>query len=200
MVNKAPGLTVSGNKFVTLANALPQNLQKSTVEDAVSPYPVHRLDYPTTGALLIGKTKSVITQLMRDFEEKRIQKTYLAIAIGKLPDEGEIKSDVDGKKAHSTYRVLVREDSPKFEQLNLVELTPCTGRRHQLRVHLHSLGCPILGDQQYYLEGKKLKGKGLYLHAWKLLFKHPIHSEELTLYAPLPKKYFKIFPKGFLPE
>ena len=200
VINKPPGIVVSGNRFVSIDNALVQNLKKSTESDATRPRPVHRLDYPTSGLLLIGKTSSVILTLNKLFEQKKIQKTYHAVTIGKMDsrfrenDKGEISLPVDQKEALSEYTVVRSVASSRFEFLNLVKLSPKTGRKHQLRKHLSAIGNPILGDREYGIEGLILKGKGLYLHASALEFTHPFTKEEMSIYIDLPGKFVKIFP------
>ncbi len=194
VVNKPAGLLVSGNKKFTLENALPSNLNICSLNDALKyPEPIHRLDYPTSGALLIGKTQESVIALNKVFESRNINKQYLAITIGEMPQSGIIEKEVDGKHAKSAYKVLNTEVSERFTSLNLVELTLFTGRRHQLRMHLASIGNPILGDAQYGQEGLILKGKGLYLHSYSLEFNHPFTKEKLKILAPIPKKFKKIF-------
>lgn len=193
-IHKPAGIEVSGNKWKTIAHALPQNLHSSTEVDATRPQPVHRLDYATTGILLAGKTSTAIRLLNQLFEKKEVTKTYYAITIGKMAESGIISTPIDGKPAISHYRVVDRVISERFNFLNLVELHPQTGRRHQLRKHLYDIGHPILGDRDYYLPGLLLKGKGLYLHAHSLSFIHPITQEETNLSSPLPKRFQKIFP------
>jgi len=196
IVNKPAGLVVSGNKKFTLENALPFNLQKSKEKDALAyPEPIHRLDYPTSGVLLIGKTTQAVIFLNKLFEEREIQKKYFAITIGHQNDSGIIETLVDGKPSKSEYKVISRMESRKYESLNLVELIPFTGRRHQLRVHLASLGNPILGDLKYGKEGLLGKGNGLYLHAFSLNFNHPFLKKDLEVSVSLPKKFIKLFPK-----
>ncbi|UAM96661.1 RluA family pseudouridine synthase [Polaribacter litorisediminis] len=192
-IYKPPGILVSGNKFVTITNALPQNLAKSNLPDAVNPQPIHRLDYPTSGVLLIGKTSSAIQELGKLFQNKEIQKTYCSITIGAMPTRGEIRFPIDQKEAFTTYKVLQIVKSERFGFLNLVKLAPKTGRKHQLRKHLCALGNPILGDQHYFLENKILKGKGLYLHAYKISFLHPITKENTVIVKELPEKFKRIF-------
>jgi len=194
IINKPAGVAVSGNSFATIDNALVNNLQPSTEEDAVRPRPVHRLDYPTSGLLLIGKTSSSIQKLSQLFEQKEIQKTYHSITIGKMDPEGEITSPIDDKEAHTRYWLLSFQSSQRFTRLNLLELSPKTGRRHQLRKHLSSLGNPILGDKEYGTEGLILQGKGLYLHASRLEFIHPLTGEIMDIRSELPKKFLKLFP------
>ncbi len=193
IIYKPSGIVVSGNKLKTIANALPHVLEESAEADALSrPQPAHRLDFPTSGVLLIGKTSGTLTALNKLFESKSIQKTYLAITIGKMKSSGEIKTEIKGKKAETTYKVLQEIPSPKFEFLNYVELKPTTGRRHQLRIHMAELGNPILGDQTYGLNGKISQGKGLYLHASEIAFIHPKTGEPLHIKAELPQKFERL--------
>lgn len=194
IIYKPAGILVSGNKFVTIANGLAQNLKKSNQFDAVKPQPIHRLDYPTSGLLLIGKTSNSITTLGKLFKEKKIQKTYFAVTIDKMKNKGSISSSIDNRESLTDYEVLESVKSERFEFLNLVKLSPKTGRKHQLRIHLLSIGNPILGDKEHYLENKILNGKGLYLHAASLDFTHPFTREKLTISKELPKKFTKIFP------
>lgn len=192
IIEKPAGINVSGNSFATIDNALTQNLETSSQKDAVRPRPVHRLDYPTSGLLLIGKTSSSIVALNKLFEFKEIQKTYHAITIGKMQIDGEISVAIDGKSALTKFQVIQSVVSERFGYLNLVKLHPKTGRKHQLRKHLLSIGNPILGDKDYFLEGLILKGKGLYLRASSLEFIHPFTKEQLHIAIPLSKKFTKI--------
>tara|TARA_B100000809_G_scaffold114244_1_gene112681 strand:+ start:8458 stop:9321 length:864 start_codon:yes stop_codon:yes gene_type:complete len=194
IIFKPAGILVSGNKFVTIANGLSQNLIKSKLSDAVKPQPIHRLDYPTSGILLIGKTSTAISELGKLFENKEIQKTYFAITIGKMNLKGKLNSPIDEKNAHTEFEVLKSVTSERFKYLNLVKLLPKTGRKHQLRKHLSAIGNPVLGDKEYFLENKVLKGKGLFLHASRLDFKHPFTRQEISISKVLPKKFTKIFP------
>jgi len=194
IIYKPAGILVSGNKFVTIANALTQNLQKSNQIDAVKPQPIHRLDYPTSGVLLIGKTRNSITTLSQMFEKKEIQKTYHAICIGEMQNSRTIKKPIDDKASQSYFEVLKTVSSPRFKFLNLVKLTPKTGRRHQLRIHLSSIDNQILGDKEYGTPELMLKGNGLYLHTSTLAFVHPFSKEFISITKELPKKFRKIFP------
>jgi 23S rRNA pseudouridine1911/1915/1917 synthase len=194
IIYKPAGIIVSGNKFVTIANALTQNLKKSNQSDAVKPQPIHRLDYPTSGILLIGKTSAAITELGKLFEHKEIYKTYFAVSIGVMKTQGHINSLIDDKEAFTNYEILQSVKSERFEFLNLVKLSPKTGRKHQLRKHLLAIKNPILGDKEHFLEDKILNGKGLYLHAAALDFIHPFTKEKLSIRKKLPKKFTNIFP------
>lgn len=194
IIYKPAGILVNGNKFVTIANGLAQNLKKSNQFDAVKPQPIHRLDYPTSGVLLIGKTNSAITELSELFKNKKVLKTYYAIAIGKMCSDGIINLSVDGKNSSTSFTVLKSVKSTRFEYLNLVKLHPNTGRKHQLRKHLSAIGHQILGDKEYGNPKLILKGKGLYLHASTLEFAHPFTKEKIAISKELPKKFVKIFP------
>ncbi|MFC4632294.1 RluA family pseudouridine synthase [Dokdonia ponticola] len=192
-IHKPAGVLVSGTSFKTIANALIQNLQRSSLPDATKPQPVHRLDYATTGILLVGKTSSSIRDLNRMFEDKKVEKTYYAVTIGKMDVQGNITSEVDGKQSQSTYTVLETVSSKRFGKLNMVKLEPQTGRRHQLRKHLSRIGNPILGDKDYGIESLILNGKGMYLHAYSLKFTHPYTREEMYLTDELLERFQKIF-------
>lgn len=194
VVEKPAGIVVSGNRFLTVANALVHTLQKSNHSDAVSPKPVHRLDYPTTGTLLVGKTSSTIIRLNELFESKQIRKVYYAVTIGVMKPKGMVVTPVDGKPSITEYEVEQTQVSQRFGTLNLLRLQPRTGRRHQLRKHMASIGNPILGDADYGTEGLILKGKGLYLHAYSLQFVHPVAEMKIEVTSELPKKYLKLFP------
>lgn len=193
-ISKPPGIAVSGNAYRTVARALEFNLKPSTLEDATLAQPVHRLDYPTTGVLLAGKTAGAISALNSMFENKQIRKSYYAVTIGQMSEEGRIELEIEGKPSTTDYRSIQTVDSERFGYLNLVEFKPLTGRRHQIRIHSSSIGNPILGDREYCTEEQLLKGKGLYLHAFSLSLEHPFTGEGLDLIAELPMKFRKIFP------
>jgi 23S rRNA pseudouridine1911/1915/1917 synthase len=195
VVYKPAGLEVSGNRKWTLEHALPFNLQASGQPDALPwPEPIHRLDYPTSGAVLVGKTASMVMALNRLFETRAVRKTYLAITIGETEESGEVNVPVDGKESLSHFKVLNAVPSTRFGRLNLVELHPHSGRRHQIRQHMAALGNPILGDRDYGIEGCILKGNGLYLHALSLQFIHPVTGEDLVVKAEPPQKFMRLFP------
>lgn len=193
VVYKPAGILVSGNGFMTIAHALPQNLKPSNLSDATTPQPVHRLDYATTGLLLVGKTSSSIRALNQMFVDKAIKKGYYAVAIGKMDKTGKIASPIDGKPSLSKYTVEATVNSERFGKLNLVRLKPKTGRRHQLRKHLSGIGNPILGDRDYGIENLILKGKGLYLHAYSLTLVHPFTLENHHIATEFPQRFKKIF-------
>jgi len=194
IINKPPGLVVSGNKFQTVENALPHNLKKSDLIDRlVRPHPVHRLDFMTSGLLLIGKTHTMVTALSKVFENHKVSKTYHAVVTGNIEKKGVIKQDIKGKKAETSFELLKSMDSDKYNGLHLLKLVPKTGRRHQLRIHLSDQGNVILGDIKYQGRITMSKGNGLYLHATSLAFKHPATDEEISVSLDLPSKFVELF-------
>lgn len=152
-------------------------------------YPVHRLDTPTSGALLIARNKAAAAALSQLFEQRQIIKQYIAIAAGKpSKKQGLISGDMDNVR-RGNWRLLRSQNNPaqtRFTSHSLKPgyryylLQPLTGRTHQLRVALKSLGTPIVGDQRYAGELHDY----LHLHAWQLQFSY--HGEIFALSAPIP--------------
>lgn len=159
---------------------------------------VHRLDMSTSGILVIALTKSAERELKRQFRERETSKRYIADVWGLMEEDGGVVNlplicDWEqrpkqmvcferGKNATTEYRVLFRNEAKNFTR---VELTPITGRSHQLRVHLLSLGHVILGDR-FYAEGEAFTSRDrLALHASELAFQHPETGETLHFKAPV---------------
>lgn len=196
IVEKPAGIVVSGNQSSTLEKLLPLFLNMSKLDDALHlPQAIHRLDFPTTGLLLVGKTYNSVRILNKMFEDRAIAKTYHAIVIGRIIASGKIDNPVDGRSAVTRFEKLHELESIKYDRLNLIRLSIETGRKHQIRKHMLSLGNPILGDKQYFIEGKISYGNGLYLHASSLRFVHPYTNEEMIIASDLPKKFIRLFPK-----
>ncbi len=190
VINKPPGIEVSGNKFKTVENALSSNLMASAQADALPwPRPVHRLDYSTSGLLLVAKTSSALVSLGQAFETRKIHKRYTAIVSGTPPAEGRIEEPINGVPSCSEFIAKQTVPSLKSGHLTLVDLFPVTGRTHQLRIHMASIGHPIVGDQKYGPEGHVLKGKGLFLAAVELNFPHPATQESTRISIDSPAKF-----------
>lgn len=175
--------------------------------------PVHRLDANTTGLVMMAKTKAIAAKLQQQFEGGLVEKTYLADCHGEPPSDrfdcdapvSRVKTSVgardtadQGDPARTEFRVLQRhgggaDRSPGEVTHTLVVAWPRTGRTNQIRLHLWTLGLPIIGDP-VYLPGKQMGetqtlavgSPPLRLHAWKLKFIHPRSGESLELHAPLP--------------
>ncbi len=192
VVNKPAGLVVSGNQFRTLQNALPTNLRTSSEKDALQQMrPVHRLDSLTSGLVLIAKTALACQELGRQFELKTVKKRYQTIVMGNIASEGNIQTPIDGKEAHTDFYRLYQVPSLRNEYLSLLDVFPQTGRTHQIRIHLSSIGHPILGDKLYGPPENTLKGKGMFLCATELNFLHPIHQDFIKVQIEVPEKYGK---------
>lgn len=190
VIRKPAGYPVSGNYYKTIQNALPHNLELSSEKDALSVgLPIHRLDKSTSGLLIIAKTKSARIQLGKQLENNQISKIYQAIVMGVIPNKGVIQEPIDGKDALTYYEVKETVPSLQSEVLNLIECKIETGRTHQIRKHFAGLGNPILGDDLYGEEGNILKGKGLFLCATRLAFKHPKTDQDLAFNLELPHKF-----------
>ena len=189
-VNKPAGIAVNGNSFRTVENSLPRNIKQSSEPDALRwPKPVHRLDVPTSGLLLIAKTMRAQVALGEQFEKKIIRKRYRAIVQGKLEAPGHIESKIEGRDSATDYSPVKHVHSLKNEWLTLVDLYPLTGRTHQLRRHMAELNHPIVGDTLYGREGDIFKGKGLFLAAVELTFTHPETGKVTTLKIDDPEKF-----------
>ena len=174
----------------------------------------HRLDKDTSGLLMIAKKRSALVKLHEAIRNDHPKKIYLALGVGKLPNDsfhvklplfkytgaqGEkmVRVSEDGQSAHTIFRVLNRFSDGLLHQvglshLTLVQATLKTGRTHQIRVHLQSQDCPIAGDERYgdYQANKRLQKLGLkrmFLHAAELHLDHPLTGEKLILKAPLPQ-------------
>jgi len=196
VIKKPAGISVSGNKYVTIQNALMHNLKPSNSDDAMAwSKPVHRLDFPTSGLLLVAKTKQSVVALSRQFENKTIKKKYRAIVSGKLPEHGVIENPVNGQPAKTVFHSLEYIPSPMTGWLTLVNLFPETGRTHQLRIQMASLGHPIVGDKQYTIEKPLLKGKGLFLTAVEIGFIHPVTKEMMKFTIEEPSKFGALIRK-----
>jgi len=162
---------------------------------------VHRLDLDTSGVMVIPRHKEALSRLARQFQERRIDKTYIARVAGHVAaDAGECdlpliadwpnrpKQKVcfeTGKQALTRWEVLSRDDSS-----SLLLLTPVTGRSHQLRIHMREIGHPILGCDFYAPEAALNAAPRLLLHATSLRFSHPVSGEVLTARSPAPAVFY----------
>ncbi len=190
VVNKPSGLVVSGNQFRTLENALVNSIKLSSQEDALKwAKPAHRLDSATSGLVLLAKTATARRKLSSMFEEKAIEKKYRAIVQGKPEELMIIKDSIEGKESESELILIESVNSVKSDFLSLIELSPKTGRTHQLRIHCKNIGHPIVGDKLYGEEGNIMNHKGLFLTAVSLKFMHPILNEAMFIELEQPKKF-----------
>ncbi|MFA6118854.1 MAG: RluA family pseudouridine synthase [Parachlamydiales bacterium] len=165
---------------------------------------IHRLDKDTTGVLLIAKNHNFKEEMIKLFKEKKVYKTYIARIDGSLKeDEMKIEgflnkvSSIDGQTiyGHSSkgkYALTYLKVLKRYKDSTLVELTPITGRTHQLRVHMKHINHPILGD---FLYSKKFVYEKyvprLMLHCSKIEFIHPITSKDIIIFSEIPSSFEK---------
>ena len=193
VLNKPSGLLSVPGKALEHKDSLQLRVQRVFPTATI----VHRLDMATSGILVMALNKASHVAISRQFELRQTTKSYLARVHGKLEqDTGKVdlplicdwpnrpKQMVDherGKKALTHWQVVERG-----EDETLVRLTPVTGRSHQLRVHMLSLGHPILGDRLYAHADALATAKRLQLHAEELSFLHPVTQQPLNFVCPAP--------------
>jgi 23S rRNA pseudouridine1911/1915/1917 synthase len=213
VLDKPAGLVVhpsTTGSSGTLVNALLYHCRDLPgIKGVIRPGIVHRLDKDTSGVMVVAKTEAALADLGRQFKERHVEKTYLAIvhgmfreqegtidaAIGRHPTERKKMSihARSGRGAVTRWRLV-----EAFSGHSLLELRPQTGRTHQIRVHLASIGHPVLGDALYGRKGRPgtIGDLGLRdvvktlnrqaLHAHRLTFAHPRTGERLTFTSPVP--------------
>ena len=209
VVNKAAGMVVHGGagiKSGTLVNALlHHSATLSSVGGELRPGIIHRLDKMTSGLVIVAKHDVAHRRLSDQFKSRQVHKTYVALVHGRMSsDRGQINQPVGRSPVRRTrmkaggiaardalthYRVLQR-----FAHYTLVEAQPVTGRTHQIRVHLASLGHPVVGDTTYGAPAKLRLGGSerttlprTFLHAAQLTFSHPLTGKPLKFDAALPE-------------
>lgn len=199
VVVKPEGMVVhpaAGNPDGTLVNALLFHLDHlSGIGGEMRPGIVHRLDKDTSGVMLVAKNDQAHASLSEQLSLRTMEKHYRAMVMGKMKEsEGRIEKAIDrdkndrkkmaidpnGRMAITEWRVL-REYGDK----TLLDVHILTGRTHQIRVHMRSLGHPVLGDPIYGF-AKMPHAKRLMLHAYSLTFTHPVTGERMTFTAPCP--------------
>jgi 23S rRNA pseudouridine1911/1915/1917 synthase len=206
-IDKPAGMVVHAGAGVhtgTLVNALLGRFQPlSALGGDLRPGIVHRLDRFTSGVILVAKNDAAHRALAALFAGRQVQKTYLALVHGNVtPDSGRIEKPIardprrrtrmtarlsHGRPAWTEYRVLRRfAGGPGF---TLLEVRIGTGRTHQIRVHLSSIGHPVAGDRLYGAPAKNEShpsGGRFFLHAHRIRFQHPSTGQPLEIESPLP--------------
>ena len=210
VVNKPKGMVVHpapGHNGGTLVNALLYHCGNSLsgINGVMRPGIVHRIDKDTSGLLIVAKNDSAHRNLSEQLSDHSLHREYEAVVLGRLREEkGTIdkplgRSPKDrkkmavvqgGKRAVTHYRVLGRYQGYTHVLCHLE-----TGRTHQIRVHMASLGHPIAGDPVYGSRGDKSGLQGQCLHARRLIFRHPRTGEEMRLQCPLPEDFAAFLAK-----
>ena len=191
VLNKSSGISVQGG--TKSKKNLVDIFAKSEIFQGTKPYSVHRLDKDTSGVFIMAKTRESAQLLTSLFRLRKVHKTYLAICHGELnKDSGEWNDDLiryegDRKiieKVKTIYKVL-----DKNTEASLIELKPITGRKHQLRKQLYTLGQPIFGDIKYKLSNpSRGLNKNLMLHSYQIKF---IIDDVKHTYTALLPDYFR---------
>ncbi len=217
VINKPAGLAVHPGAGMmadekTLLHGIAYLYKKKGLPFSGESVLVHRLDKDTTGCLLVAKTPAAHLLLQQQFETRTVQKTYLALVAG-IPDAPEatidapigrsvgnrtkmsVNASFTSREAQTTYRVLSGTGSGTGTGgVALLECDLHTGRTHQIRVHLHSIGHPVLGDSAYVNAlserlTQELDIRSICLHAWKLAFTSPKDQKEHAVIAPPPSSF-----------
>ncbi len=203
VINKPAGLVVhpgAGHREHTLVNALLNHCAAlSGIGGKERPGIVHRLDKETSGCIVVAKNDAAHRELSKQFAERTVEKIYLAVVAGKLRKVAGVIEEkigrhpihrqqmsataVRGRAARTEYRVV-----RSAECASLVECRLHSGRTHQIRVHLHHLRHPVLGDKVYAAHFAKGFPRQM-LHAWKLGFRHPRTQEWKSFEAPVPDDF-----------
>ncbi|MGD8465438.1 MAG: RluA family pseudouridine synthase [Anaerolineae bacterium] len=207
VVDKPAGMVVHpapGHPGGTLVNALLALYPDLATSDDERPGIVHRLDRDTSGLIVVARSNKIRRALQRQFKERTVHKAYLALLDGHLqPAWGRIEAAIGrnprhrqrmavlpgGREATTEYHVLQHFDhqmGPVAGSYTLAEIQPQTGRTHQIRVHLASIGYPIVGDPVYGRRRTSLPLHRQFLHARLLRLTHPATGHRLEIEAPLP--------------
>ena len=204
VVIKPRGMVVhpaAGHPDGTLVNALLANLDSlGGIGGELRPGIVHRLDKETSGLMLVAKNDETQEALSRMLKDREIEKHYRALAEGKFKEpEGEIDAPIDRSKKDRKKMAVDPEGRPALTRwkvlaegngCTLLDVHILTGRTHQIRVHLKSVGHPVCGDELYGNQ-RGVKVPCLMLHAYSLSFEHPRTKEKMTFHAPLPDDFIK---------
>lgn len=207
VIDKAQGMSVhpgAGNTSGTVANALLGRYGEDfeAGNDDLRPGIVHRLDKDTSGVMVIAKTQKAHLELSKMFSEHSNEKYYIAIAKGFFPESnGTIdtrivrdrknrkkftttKNKSEGRDALTKYSVISQKDD-----YALLKIRIYTGRTHQIRVHLSSIGHPIVGDPIYGRKDKRFPDATLMLHSSRLAIKHPTSGDVVVFRSDMPERF-----------
>jgi len=202
VIDKPSGMIVhpgAGRKHGTLVNALLYHFPEvAEVSPKERPGIVHRLDKETSGLMVAAKTQKAQNDLQHQFRMREINKLYLGLIWGKMPEKkGEITWSI-GRHAKHGERMSIKTKKPRraetqytvqeeYIEFSLLEIRPLTGRTHQIRVHFSASGHPIVGDTRYGRRKVKIRCPRLFLHSYWLSFMHPETKERLEFSSPLPE-------------
>lgn len=203
VLSKNEGLIVHPSdtyKGTTLVSGIIEKYPEiANVGESQRPGIVHRLDKETSGLMVIAKNNRAHESLKSKFKSRKIEKEYIAIVSGPIKNQGIIEAPIgrhptnkikraiveSGKNAYTSYKKI--DQNKKFSMLRVNILT---GRTHQIRVHLSSIGCPVIGDNLY--SNNKNNTSRLYLHSIRIKFNHPANNKEIEIHDNIPKEFIEI--------
>ena len=205
IISKDSGIIVHpspNTKTVTIVDILLNLYPKiSTVGENSRPGIVHRLDKGTSGLMVIAKNNLILNSLKDQFKKREVVKEYLAVVNGNTKEKGIINAPIGrhpidrkkralistGKEAHTMYEKICNEN-----KLSLLKVRIQTGRTHQIRVHLSSVGHPVHGDKVYSKKYKNISSRIL-LHSFRLRFLHPVKKNYIDIKDDIPEEFTKEF-------
>ena len=189
VVVKPSGIPTSGNHKVTLCSIIQNQLNNRYL------HPSHRIDKNTHGLVVFYKNMKAAKWLGNAFENRTISKTYFALVEGEIKGlEFQIKTKIQSKDSHSIITKIGTTNWPVHGKATFVQISPITGRKHQIRKHLKVMGHPIVGED-LYCKGDRFKGQGLFLSCVKLSFVNPITEKHIQVETALPRKFKKVLHK-----
>lgn len=215
VVDKPYGMAVHGGSGVNLGVIEAMRMARPELRFLEL---AHRLDRETSGLLVLAKKRTALVALQAQFRERQTRKQYQALVWGRLPrrdktirlalsrdeetasGDRRVRIDPAGQVAISIVKGLAHAPGPLADApLSRAGVVIETGRTHQIRVHLAAIGHPILGDPKYgdFSRNRQLQSAGhrrMYLHAWRLSFRHPVSAAMMTLEAPLPPEFLELVP------
>lgn len=210
IIDKPSGMVIhpgAGKSHHTLINTLLHHFPDiKEVGPEERPGIVHRLDKETSGVMVVARSLKAYEQLQQQFRKREVEKTYLGLIRGRVPEkEGKISWPI-GRHVKHGERISVKTKKPReaetyysvqkeYEEFSLLEIKPLTGRTHQIRVHMAASGHPLAGDTRYGRRKSKPSIPRLFLHASRLSFIHPETQEKVEFSSPLPSGLKKFLDK-----
>lgn len=202
VINKPQGMITHPAETVhegTLVNALLYHCKNSLsgINGVLRPGIVHRLDKDTSGLIIVCKNDKSHKEIAKQIEERTLKRSYYAIVHGKVEfNQGTVNKPIGRDKIHRHKMAVIKNGRNAIthfkvlktaEKYSLFECNLETGRTHQIRVHMASIGHPVVGDKTY---GKKTdKENKMMLHAYKLIFKHPTSKKQIKLETSIPERF-----------
>ena len=203
VIEKPSGLVVhpgAGTRNHTLVNALLYHCPALRgVGEENRPGIVHRLDKETSGVLVAAKTQMAYDELLRQFKAREVEKLYLGLVWGKMPEKTGRFTWAVGRHEKHRQRISIKTKNPKtaethftvkqeWDEFSFLEIRPLTGRTHQIRVHFAASGHPVIGDTRYGRKKTIYHLSRMFLHAHQLAFVHPVSKERVEFSSPLPQE------------